>query len=486
MKYPEALKKRFVEAVKKAAPASIEAAKAIIEAKREEYDALMADLQLASKGFGSARVTGPVIEQETGTPEFARAAFEITESLIRAGRAQRRDFAKPQTVNEGFAAAYLERFDSQYRRQLQAEAQMFEEAEQTSDLNLPYSVARAIVAEAVPNLVAASVFDFGTTDQSPSRIYFEKYAAESGATGTVTDESVTSDESAWVDLANKRLKPGTVVVTSDPAGTTYVEGTDYAIDYGDGKLYTLDTGSIGDATAILVDYQYDAVRKGENTAIERAKTQLTFKTLEIAADRLATEITREAVVFSRSQLGWDAVTRTIANLIEQVQRKIDQHVFYEALAAVLTVASNSGGTWTSATDTLDALVEKIGTAKVKVANRYYRPDAVVMSLTNSDTLGNWDKFTAAGSRDDAALRATGYVGRVKGLPVFETTNFSDSWILVVNRELVMHRVFQAMRILGPFPSYSNNKLVAADQYYVEEFNGTDSPVPEKGSYVKVA
>jgi hypothetical protein len=29
-------------------------------------------------------------------------------------------------------------------------------------------------------------------------------------------------------------------------------------------------------------------------------------------------------------------------------------------------------------------------------------------------------------------------------------------------------------------------LKANDQYYVEEFNGSDAPVPEKGSYVIMA
>jgi hypothetical protein len=51
---------------------------------------------------------------------------------------------------------------------------------------------------------------------------------------------------------------------------------------------------------------------------------------------------------------------------------------------------------------------------------------------------------------------------------------------------MQHRVFQAMQLFGPFPVYSNGKLVAANEYYVEEFNGTISPLPEKGSVVVVS
>jgi hypothetical protein len=47
-----------------------------------------------------------------------------------------------------------------------------------------------------------------------------------------------------------------------------------------------------------------------------------------------------------------------------------------------------------------------------------------------------------------------------------------------------------MVLKGPFPTYDvsggTSKLIAADQYYVEEYNGTDAPVPQKGAYVKIS
>lgn len=486
--YGEKLNGQFVEAVRKAGPADAEAVKGIVESKREEWDGLMAAKALKAMGHGGVDVMGPVFEAETGVPEFARGAWELTESLRRSGFGGAAKLSDPTTPNERYAKALIARFDELHKGRLLAESKLLTEANQVSDLSLPYSVSRAIIAEAMPQLVAASVFDVGTTDQSPSRIYFETFAYESGATATVTDEDVTSVDDTWVDLDNGRITFGTVVVTSSDGNTTYTEGTDYVIDYAQGRIKVLDAGAVSNGTALKVDYGYLAIRKGEMQPIERGKMQLSYKTLEIAADRLATQISKESIVFSRSQLGYDVVGRNLTMLATKVRQRIDGDIFYRALAAVLSVANNSGGTWTSASDTLDSLVEKIGYAKVKVADRYYMPNAVLMSNTNADRLSNWDGFTAAGSRADASLDAAGYVGRIKGLPIFESTEWPDTYILVTNRQLVQHRVFQPMAVFGPYPTYdsSTGEMIAADQYYVEEFNGTDVPIDNKGAYVKVA
>jgi hypothetical protein len=493
VEYPEGIMAKFREYIGQ--PDSLEEAETRIAEARELFDGIVAELRLQQKGMkpkaSGVQVLGPVIETDAGAPAYAKAAYEITESLVKAEKAERRNLAEPKNRSEIFTVQYLKRFDEEYRSHLLAESKLMEEAELSTDLNLPYSVLRAVVEEAFPQLVAAGIFDIGTINQAPIRVHYEAaYANESGATGSATDESVTSDEGAWVALANKRIDFGSVVVTSDPAGTTYVEGTDYAIDYAEGKLYTITTangGSIGDSTALLVDYTYYNIRKGESAEIERAKTTLSYQTLEVAADRLATEITSEAVVFSRSQLGWDATTRTIGMLIKEVMRRIDSDLFHAGLGAALQVASNSGGTWAKGVDTYDTLRKYIGYAKVKVANRFYEPTFVLMSVTNADELSNADFFSQSGAIPGYDLNAAGYVGRVKSLPVFASTEFPDGYALVGNRELVMHRVFQPMQLQGPFQTFgANRKLVASKQYFIEEYNGHIEPVPGKGAYVKIA
>lgn len=489
LKYSDFLAKQFVEAMKNAAPQTMDEAKRVFNEKRTEYDAIQSELVLRSRGFGGAGVlvTGPVLERETGVPAFARAGYMIQESLMQSPEARRWVMTQPKSLNEEYAANYLRLFDERFKQQLMAESRIFQEAEQASDLSLPYSVTRAVIAEALPELVASGIFDFGMMANSTDKLYYETYAGETGATGTVTDEEVVADEDAWVELGYKRITPGTVVVTTDPSGTTYDEADDYVIDYANGKIMCLSTGDISDADELLVDYSYSAIRKGEMVSIERGKMTLATATITAAADRLATQISEEAIQFSLSQLGYDAQSRTLLALVKQIQRKIDLGIFYLALASVTSVASNSGGTYTSGTTTLDNFVKYIGLAKVKVAERYYAPTAILGSISTIDDLSNWDGFKRDGF-PDAVMNSNGFAGRVKGLPVFNSTEMSDSYLLVVNRELVMHRVYSPMRIKGPFPSYdaSTGEMIAAEQYYAEEFNATEAPVANKGAYVKIA
>ena len=85
LKYPDRLLERLVAAVKAAEPKTIEEAKSILSAKREEYDALMAELELIAKGYHDVEVKGPVLERELGVPEFARGAHLLTEAMVRSG-----------------------------------------------------------------------------------------------------------------------------------------------------------------------------------------------------------------------------------------------------------------------------------------------------------------------------------------------------------------------------------------------------------------
>jgi hypothetical protein len=485
LKYGDALNKLFVEAVRAAKPETAEAVAGIVEAKRKEYDQIAAGATLAAmgrKGVG-VQVMGPVFERETGRPEFARVAWELNEALVKRGEGHRRDVVKGDSMAEIFAAQVLERFDKMHQAKLLAESRMFEEAEQTSDLSLPYSVARMLIEQAYPELIAANVYDFGTADSSQARVHYEAYAGETGAAVAVADEAVTASTADWVSLAHNRVQPGTMVVTNSGETVTYTEGTDYVVDYEEGKILAIATITHGQS--ILANYTYDAIRKGEMTTIERGKNTLTYAYLNMAADRLAMEISNEAIAFSRSQLGYDAVTRTLGNLARMIRRKIDKDILYKGLAASLKQASNSGGTWTAASDDVALFAKYIGVAKSKVYNRNYVPTGIVMSVTNADRLSNWDGFKRDGFAN-AVLTAAGFAGSVKGLPIFASTEYPDKFVQVVHRELIAHRVYQAMTFKGPFPSYTDGKLVGAEQYYVEEFNGSMITVQEKSAHVWVA
>lgn len=478
----------FTESIKDGNYRSTDDVKQFAESQRKVFGKLAASKKMQDMGFKGGtglQVIGSVLENETGTPEFARASFEITESLRKNEMRAKSGLDERAETRAGvFTAQLLERFDNLNRSKLIKEAREFNEAELTTDLNLPYSVSRAIIAEAFPNLVAANLFDVGVMNSQSERVFFEAFTGETGYIVAVTDEVVTAGaEETWYALANKYVVPGTVVVTSNPAGTTYVEGTDFVIDYELGKIKALAAGAI-DANDVLVDYSYNAIAKGENAEIERAKVTLNYQTIEAMALRLADYISHEAIVFSRSQLGWDAVARTMFNIIRQTRLNIDKILIEKGLTAALGVANNSGGTYDISADTVASFVEKLGSAKVLVANRFYEPTGILMSVTNADLLSNWDGFKVQGFAN-AVINAAGFAGSVKGLPVFASTQMREGWALVMNRELVMYRVFQPMTVKGPFPTYSNGKLVAAEQYYSEEYNASLAPRGGKGAYVKI-
>lgn len=86
------------------------------------------------------------------------------------------------------------------------------------------------------------------------------HAVQTG--GAVTDEPIVAKLGKWVKLA-ERGKIGTpitgVVVTTDPAGTTYTVTDDYIVDAVSGRIYFVEGGAISDDEALLVDYTSPAI-----------------------------------------------------------------------------------------------------------------------------------------------------------------------------------------------------------------------------------
>lgn len=67
---------------------------------------------------------------------------------------------------------------------------------------------------------------------------------------TVTAETFTSSTGNWVTLDNKPIDPRTSpTVTNNAVTVTYVEDTDYIMDYATGRVQTLAAGSIGNGVA---------------------------------------------------------------------------------------------------------------------------------------------------------------------------------------------------------------------------------------------
>ena len=77
-------------------------------------------------------------------------------------------------------------------------------------------------------------------------------------TNQFEDETFTSVHDTAVNLGQVGLTAGSVTVTSSDGSVTYAEGTDYTIDYDNGTLTALSTGTMADATDFLVSYETDS------------------------------------------------------------------------------------------------------------------------------------------------------------------------------------------------------------------------------------
>jgi phage tail sheath protein FI len=77
------------------------------------------------------------------------------------------------------------------------------------------------------------------------------------ATTAVSGEAHTfAATSPSIQLAHGNLQNATVTVTSNPAGTTYVQGTDYTVDQRTGVISRVSDGAITATEAVLVSYSY--------------------------------------------------------------------------------------------------------------------------------------------------------------------------------------------------------------------------------------
>jgi len=79
--------------------------------------------------------------------------------------------------------------------------------------------------------------------------------AEAQLAGTWTAASITAPatEGQWIKLPKRAVDPDTaIVLTDDPAVTTYTEDTDFEIDYVNGLMRTIPGGTIVASDALLI------------------------------------------------------------------------------------------------------------------------------------------------------------------------------------------------------------------------------------------
>jgi len=74
--------------------------------------------------------------------------------------------------------------------------------------------------------------------------------------GTIADEEFTSVHDVAVPLNHAMIDFGSENVEPSGGGVPYTRGTDYTMNYRDGDITVLSTGTMGNTTAFDIDYDY--------------------------------------------------------------------------------------------------------------------------------------------------------------------------------------------------------------------------------------
>lgn len=77
--------------------------------------------------------------------------------------------------------------------------------------------------------------------------------------GTATNEPITARKGAWVPLAFQNVSASGFAITNTAGTTTYVQGTDYEVNYRMGWVRILEGSAIAEGATLHVDYTYNAV-----------------------------------------------------------------------------------------------------------------------------------------------------------------------------------------------------------------------------------
>ena len=135
---------------------------------------------------------------------------------------------------------------------------------------IPYAL-NAILGQGAGQAIVVNVFDLTkhTSDIVASQTFSAAGAINLGhmgvtnlsvlptTTAAVTGESHTfGGTPATIQLAHGTVQGSSIVLTSSPAGTTYVQGTDYLVDTRTGLVTRLTGSAIGATGVVLANYNY--------------------------------------------------------------------------------------------------------------------------------------------------------------------------------------------------------------------------------------
>lgn len=436
-------------------------------------------------------VMDKITESKGGTGSFDPAKAPVTRSQKLAAEM----FERYMNSHEDQVIAGAQEWDNLDRRRAQARAKggSFDETPTLrSAYNLPYLVMAGVVPEVYASLISPEVFTVMPLKNETQRYYVEAWGAS--PTAAITNEAVTSDENAWVALAHPFIVKSSVSVTGSGGTPTYVWGTDYVIDTEAGRIWTVSAangGSIGDSTAIKVNYTYEKLAEGENQPIEFVTTSATYATLTATAKRLGFNLSDEAIKFAASDLGYDTRGSHLQTATYRMASALDKKMF-EVAEAYGYAAGMKSAAWTKTPasgvtidENLRLLVDRIGDAIDQLSLYYNVPTHIVMAQSLAHKFHRTDLLDADVQRVGVSLAPGLVAGSLHNLPVYSVPygQFSDATVMVLSGyDAVVKGIYSPLEAVGGegfinrATTGDTNRLVAARAWYLQEYYDLVVPV----------
>jgi hypothetical protein len=220
----------------------------------------------------------------------------------------------------------------------------------------------------------------------------------------VTDEEVTlTAHGTYKDLANKPVKWDSERVCDDAdETTTYTRDTDYTIDYTNGKITSIDGGSIGATDTIYVNY-----------SVNRFIIDISGLTDLIRIDRVEYPVGQTPQQFCTWEVWGDLLVITGIGDESQSNLSSDKHIVIYYHAEHTAPTADAAGTQPPFLDYTVELAASAFCLFMKAVE--YEFDAVT-ALTNMGTAaGNIAKYLDDNSGDDANTRLADITDKISDL-----------------------------------------------------------------------
>lgn len=200
---------------------------------------------------------------------------------------------------------------------------------------------------------------------------------------------------------------------------------------------------------------------GEGEKIKTGQTSYDSVTIEAVGYKLRSVLTTEAIEDAQNAGNINIVARALANLAKDISEEVDSKLMKlmvsGAAAGNVDVAKAA-----TAKETSQAIVEAIVDANQLVKKKNYRPDFVLVDPTIFGYLAKNDEFVHADKYGSDYLQQTGFMGKIRGLEVFESNNMVDNTALVGKRRTFgVYKVYIPTMLKGPVynPDYDKDTYV---------------------------